>query len=98
MANLGLSENQIILEELCRICGERLKKAKDKYENSFFCADRREVISWPLVQVLQACFKRRHTSCSEIFGLLISDLATVLYAVPTRTSKSLEEKENQNLQ
>ena len=44
MANFGLSENQIILEELCRICGERLKKAKDKYENSFFWADRRDVI------------------------------------------------------
>ena len=44
MANFGLSENQMILEELCRICVERLKKAKDKYENSFFSADRREVI------------------------------------------------------
>ena len=44
MANFGLSEHQRILEKLCRICGERLKKAKDKYENSFLCADKREVI------------------------------------------------------
>ena len=44
MANFGLSEHQRILEKLCRICGERLKKAKDKYENSFLCADKREII------------------------------------------------------
>ena len=42
--NFGLSEHQLILEKLCRICGERLKKAKDKYENSFLCADKKEMI------------------------------------------------------
>ena len=26
------------------MCGERLKRAKDKYENSFLCADKREII------------------------------------------------------
>ena len=44
MANFGLSEHQRIFEKLCRICGERLKKAKDKYEDSFLCADKREII------------------------------------------------------
>ena len=44
MANFGLSEHQQILEKICRICGERLKKAKDKYENSFLCADKTEII------------------------------------------------------
>ena len=44
MANFGLAEHQEIIEKLCRICGERLKKAKDRYENSFLCADKRELI------------------------------------------------------
>ena len=44
MANFGLSEHQQILEKICRICGERLKKAKDKYENNFLCADKTEII------------------------------------------------------
>ena len=44
MANFGLSEHQQILEKICRICGERLKKAKDKYKNSFLCADKMEII------------------------------------------------------
>ena len=44
MANFGLSEHQQMLEKICRICGERLKKAKDKYENSFLCANRTEII------------------------------------------------------
>ena len=44
MANFGLSEHQLILEKLCRICGDRLKKAKDKYENSFLCDDKKDMI------------------------------------------------------
>ena len=44
MANFGLFEHQQILEKSCRICGERLKKAKDKYENSFLGANRTEII------------------------------------------------------
>ena len=44
MANFGLSEHQQILEKICRICGERLKKAKDKYENSFLCTGKMEII------------------------------------------------------
>ena len=30
--------------KICRICGERLKKAKDKCENSFLCDDKMEII------------------------------------------------------
>ena len=44
MANFGLSEHQLILEKLCRICGDRLKKAKDKYENTFLCDDKKDMI------------------------------------------------------
>ena len=44
MANFGLFDHQQILEKSCLICGERLKKAKDKYENSFLCANRTEII------------------------------------------------------
>ena len=42
--NFSLSEHQLILQKLCQICGERLKKAKDKNENSFLCADNKEII------------------------------------------------------
>ena len=44
MANFGFAQNQQILSKLCRICGERLMKANDKYENSFSCDDRRDLI------------------------------------------------------
>ena len=44
MVNFGLSKHYLILEKLCQTCGERLKKAKDKYENSFLGADKREII------------------------------------------------------
>ena len=44
MANFGLFEHQQILEKNWRICGERLKKEKDKYENSFLGANRTEII------------------------------------------------------
>ena len=44
MAKFGLSEHQLILEKLYRICGDRLKKAKDKYENSFLCDDKKDMI------------------------------------------------------
>lgn len=37
MANLGLSEHQLILDKTCESCGERFRNAKDEYEseNSF---------------------------------------------------------------
>lgn len=44
MANFGFTEHQQIIEKLCRICGERLMKAKDRYENSFACVDKRDMI------------------------------------------------------
>ena len=44
MVNFGLSEHYLILEKLCQTCGEQLKKAKDKYENSFLGAGKREII------------------------------------------------------
>ena len=43
-AKFGFSEHQEIISKLCRICGERLKKAKDKYENSFNCTDKKDLI------------------------------------------------------
>ena len=37
MANLGLSEHQLILDKTCESSGERFRNAKDEYEseNSF---------------------------------------------------------------
>jgi len=44
MDNLGFAQHQQILLKLCRICGERLMKANDKYENSFSCEDKKDLI------------------------------------------------------
>ena len=44
MATLGIDEHRQMLSQLCRICGERLMKSKDRYENSFPCANREELI------------------------------------------------------
>ena len=44
MANFGLTEHQQILVKLCQICGERLMKTNDKYENSYICADKRDLL------------------------------------------------------
>ena len=44
MANFGLDEHEKILSQLCRICGEHLMKAKDRYENSFLCNNNRELL------------------------------------------------------
>lgn len=44
MATFGLDEHQKILSQLCRICGERLMKSKDRYENSFLCAPNKELL------------------------------------------------------
>ena len=40
----GLDEHRQILSQLCRICGERLMKSKDRYENSFPCDSRKELL------------------------------------------------------
>ena len=112
MVDFGLPKHYLILEKLCQTCGERLKKAKDKYENSFLGADKREIIFTAFGVKMRddrdtcppkfshKCYKPAsrgaHVSQS-MFGLHITNLATVLYAVPTRTNKSLEGKENPNL-
>ena len=44
MATFGLDEHQKILSQLSRICGERLMKSKDWYENSFPCAPNNELL------------------------------------------------------
>lgn len=44
MAAFGLDDHEKILSQLCRICSERLMKAKDRYENSFPCTNNRELL------------------------------------------------------
>jgi len=44
MANSGFAQHQQMLLKLCRICGERLMKTNDKYERSFSCDDKRDLI------------------------------------------------------
>ena len=114
MANFGLSEHQRILEKLCRICGERLKKAKGKYENSFLCADKREIIFTAFgVKIrgedLDKCPPKFRHKCYDLASRGGTRFAinawpphkqsgNCVICSSIRTTKSLEGKENPNLE